>query len=83
MYLNIGSDALIRISEITGIFDLDTATEAAVTKRFLKEKEKKGLVTQAGYELPKSFVLTRDGRVYLSQFSASALKNRAGDYRFG
>ena len=76
MYLNIGADVLVKNSDIIGIFDLDTATVSAETKRFLKEKENNGLVTHAGYELPKSFVLLCDGRVFLSQFSASSLKHR-------
>lgn len=76
MYINVGADVLIRSREIVGIFDLDTASIGADTKRFLKEKEKNGDVIQVGNELPKSFILTERGKVYFSQFAASVLKNR-------
>ncbi len=79
MYLNIGADVLLRSSEIVGIFDLDTASMGADTKRFLKEAEKNKSLKHAGNELPKSFVVTKKGEVYLSQFSSQVLKNRRDD----
>ena len=60
MYLNIGADILIKDEEIVGIFDLDSASVGADTKAMLRSKEKSGMVIQAGYELPKSFVFTAD-----------------------
>lgn len=74
MYLNVGADILIREDDIVGIFDLDSASVEVDTRNMLREKEKIGMVIQAGYELPKSFVFTADGRIYLSQFSSSVLK---------
>ena len=74
MYLNIGADILIKDEDIVGIFDLDSASVGADTKAMLRQKEKSGMVIQAGYELPKSFVFTADGRIYLSQFSSAVLK---------
>lgn len=74
MYLNIGADILIKDEEIVGIFDLDSASVGADTRAMLRSKEKIGMVIQAGYELPKSFVFTTDGRIYLSQFSSAVLK---------
>ena len=74
MYLNVGADILIKGEDIVGIFDLDTAGMGADTKAILREKEKSGMVIQAGYELPKSFVLTSEGRIYLSQFASAVLK---------
>lgn len=79
MYLNIGADVLLRSSEIMGIFDLDTASMGADTKRFLKEAEKNKRLKHAGYELPKSFVVTRSGEIYLSQFSSQVLRSRSAD----
>ena len=76
MYLNIGADMLLVPSKIIGIFDLDSANTEGDTKALLKNAEKKGALIQAGYELPKSFVLTEDGKIYLSQFSASVLKDK-------
>lgn len=74
MYLNIGADVLVRSDEIIGIFDLDSASTAADTKNLLKNAEQNKALTQAGYELPKSFVLTADGKIYLSQFSSNVLR---------
>ena len=57
MFLHIGNSKNIRQKNIIGIFDADTATVSGVTRRFLKEREKRGEVTSAGSEVPKSFVL--------------------------
>ena len=75
MYLNVGAETLIKGEEIVGIFDLDSSTVGADTKRLLKEKEKQHMVFRVGYELPKSFVLTADGRIYLSQFASAVLSD--------
>ena len=74
MYLNIGADILIKDEEIVGIFDLDSASVEGDTRSLLREREKSGMVIQVGYELPKSFVFTTDGRIYLSQFSSAVLR---------
>lgn len=76
MYLHAGGDRIIRESRIIGIFDMDTATQKADTKKFLRLAEKKKKTTSVNGELPKSFILTDDGRVYFSQISVAALKNR-------
>ena len=76
MYLNIGADMLIAPDKIIGIFDLDSANTEGDTKKLLKNAEKNGALIQAGYELPKSFLLTEDGKIYLSQYSAHVLKDK-------
>lgn len=76
IYLNVGSDVLIDPRKIIGVFDLDTANTQSDTKALLKKAEKNGKMHLAGYELPKSFVLLEDGGVYMSQFSASVLKDK-------
>ncbi|MBR2459960.1 MAG: DUF370 domain-containing protein [Clostridia bacterium] len=75
MYLNVGADTLIRGEDIVGIFDLDSSSVGSDTKSMLKKKEKLGCVVRAGYELPKSFVLTVDGKIYLSQFASGVLSD--------
>ena len=77
MYLNVGNDILIRVERIIGIFDLDSASTAPDTKDILKKAEQNGTLVQAGYELPKSFLLTVDGKIHLSQFSSKVLKIKA------
>jgi len=79
MFLHIGNSKNIRQKNIIGIFDADTATVSGVTRRFLKEAEKRGDVTAAVSEVPKSFVLykTKKGSaVCFSQLSGAALLGR-------
>jgi len=76
MYLHIGNNKSLRIRDIIGIFDLDSASVAGIGKDFLRRKEKAGLVEYATEELPKSFILTVDGMVHFSQISSGALTGR-------
>lgn len=76
MFLHIGNSKNILCSKIIGIFDLDTATVSADTREFLKTHEKNGDTDTAAEELPKSFILTDDNKVILSQISTSTLQNR-------
>ena len=79
MYLNIGNGVSIKDKDIIGVFDLDTATVSGVTKRFINEKQKKGLVEYTDKDLPRSFVVTeRDGKceIKLSRISTVGLKVR-------
>ena len=59
MYLHVGNNRNIRVREIIGIFDADTATVAATTKQFLAAKKAEKAVEFAAVELPKAFVLYR------------------------
>ena len=82
MFLHIGNGVSVRQKDIIGIFDLDTATVSAVTRKYLSAAEKKGLVESASDEVPKSFVLYREnGRfaICFSQLSTSALLGRSGN----
>lgn len=82
MYLHIGNNQNIRTADVIGIFDADSATVSAVTKKFLSGEEAKKHVRFASMELPKSFVLYRDRRtgkvkVCFSQLSTASLAGRA------
>ena len=77
MYLNLGADYYVLTEDIVGIFDLDTANTRQDTKEYLKDAENNAMLIYAGYELPKSFVLTADGTVYFSQYSAKVLRIKA------
>lgn len=59
MYLHVGNNRNIRVREIIGIFDADTATVGTTTKQFLAAKKAEKAVEFAAIELPKSFVLYR------------------------
>ncbi len=86
MFLHIGNGVSVRQKDIIGIFDLDTATVSAETKRFLRSAEKKGLLKdEANGEIPRSFLLLKSkesvsGRdcyqLKLSLISSAGLKLR-------
>jgi hypothetical protein len=77
MYLHIGNNKNLRSRSVVGIFDSDTATVSAATKDFLKRKQKADKLLSSSAELPKSFLLTESGEVWLSQLSTSALLGRS------
>ncbi len=80
MYLHIGNNLNIREKNIIGIFDADTATVSAVTKKYLSRAQTEKRIKFAAEKLPKSFVVykTPDGKtaVCFSQLSSSALVGR-------
>ncbi len=76
MYLHIGNNKTLRTKQIVGIFDLDSASVSAVTKQYLRRKEKAALTEYSTAELPKSFILTDDGTVHFSQISSATLLSR-------
>lgn len=79
MYLHLGGEVLIRTRDIIGIFDLENTSTSKRTKEFLVEAAKKKQVKTVSYEIPKSFVLTKENsenKVYISQISISTLKKR-------
>ena len=55
---------------------MDTATVSAVTRKYLRTAEKEGKTVKTKNEIPKSFVVTEDNSVYISQLSPSALSGR-------
>ena len=77
MYVDIGTDFLIKNSDIVGIFDLDnTTTTTSYTNNFLNEKQRQGKVVYLVKDLPKSFVLTHDGTVYVVELSSQIIRRR-------
>jgi len=81
MYLHVGNNRNIRIRDIVGIFDADTATVSAVTRKYIKKASGEARVDFASEEIPKSFVLYRDRRhhcyrICFSQLSTASLTGR-------
>ena len=79
MYLHVGNNKNIRIRDIIGIFDADTATISSVTRKYLTSAEREHLVLSAKDEIPKSFILYRENGKFMvcfSQISTSALCGR-------
>ena len=85
MYLHVGNNQNIRIRDIVGIFDADTATVSAITKRYIKKASGAGGVSFASEEIPKSFVLYRNRKtngffICFSQLSTAALWGRVEQF---
>lgn len=78
MYLYLGGDIIIHEQDIVGIFDLDNTSESKWTRRLLSEAEREGRIVNSADELPRSFVLSRSGLVYLSVLSTETLRQRVG-----
>lgn len=76
VYIHAGNDRVIRTRSIIGVFDMDTATVSPETKKFLSECQREGRIILTTYELPKSFILTNDDMVTLSQLSVPAIAGR-------
>lgn len=68
MYLHIGENKVVRKKDIVAIFDMDSATVSSVTKKYLSNAQKEGKVKALGFDLPRTFIIMRDGIVYLSAY---------------
>lgn len=80
MFLHIGRGKLLPNSSIIGIFDLEITSQSKRTKLFLAQKEKANHVINVCDDIPRSFIVTRDGnreRVYISQISPQTLQKRS------
>ena len=79
IYLHVGNHKNIRERDIIGIFDTDNATLGEESRRFLADAQKKGILTAAKEEIPKSFIVYREAgeiKVCFSQLSSTALLGR-------
>lgn len=80
MYLHLGKGTVVNTDGIIGIFDLDISSQSHLTRKYLAMAEKAGQVINAAEDIPKSFVVYRDGGknvVYLSQMAAATLLRRS------
>ena len=85
MYLHLGQNIVVPESSIIGIFDLDNTTGSHITRGFLSQAEKNGIIISISDELPKSFVVCSEKSettVYLSQLSSQTLLRRSESMRF-
>lgn len=76
IYLHAGSDRMILKKNIIGIFDLDNCSTSQRTREFLKKTEKKKKMIAINEELPVSFLVDIQGKVFLSPISSASLKKR-------
>ena len=77
MYIHLGNKTIINSNEIIGIFDLDTATVSKRTRDFLNKKEKKNNIILVSEEIPLSFVVCDDKKIYFSPVSGTTLHKRS------
>ncbi|MBQ9984882.1 MAG: DUF370 domain-containing protein [Oscillospiraceae bacterium] len=79
MFLHIGRGKLIPKSSIIGVFDLEITSQSKRTMAFLAQKEKANHVINVCDDIPRSFIVCRDGnreRVFISQISSTTLQKR-------
>ena len=76
MYLHLGQNTVITTQEIVGFFFLFYTTISKTTRDFLAQAEKSGRVKYVSYDLPKSFIVTKDQTVYISPVSVATLMGR-------
>ena len=79
MYLHLGQNTIVMLSQILGVFDLDNTTGSKSTREYLAKAQREGRVVNVTSELPKSFIVCEEqGReiVYLSQMSPATLQKR-------
>ena len=79
MYLHIGNGKNIKKRKIIGIFDMDSSTFSQITREFLAVAEKRKRTEYSDNDIPKSFVLTQEGRydrVIMSKISSAGLRSR-------
>jgi len=80
MFLHIGENVVIPLSEVIAIFDINS-TSGTDTRNFLKIAEEEGFVTKITDDPPKSFILTERNKksiIYLSPISSLTLVKRTG-----
>ncbi|MGI6030020.1 MAG: extracellular matrix regulator RemB [Eubacteriales bacterium] len=81
MYIHLGSDTVVNMKHIIGIFDMETTSISRITREFLKTSEEQCSVVNVSEEIPKSYVVCQvDGKpvVYISQISTTTLTKRSG-----
>lgn len=74
MFVHIGENKVIRKKDIALMLDMDSSTVSVHTRNFLNKAQKEKRVIALGYDLPKSFIVTRDNKVYLSPFNIATIK---------
>lgn len=86
LFVHIGNQVNVRVSDIIGVFDADATTVSHITRKYLSRAESEGRTASAVLEIPKSFLLYEDKKdknnpykIYFSQLSTAALLGRIFD----
>ena len=84
MYLHLGQNVVVPKASVIGVFDMDNTTSSKWTVKFLNDAQKDGRLINISDDIPKSFIVCRDGDreiVYLSQLAPSTLLKRSQSER--
>ncbi|MDY2862000.1 MAG: DUF370 domain-containing protein [Oscillospiraceae bacterium] len=76
MYVDIDTDSLVNGDDVVGIFDLDNTTVNKFTNEFLNKMQAEGKIEYLVSDIPKSFILMKDGTVFVVELSSQILKKR-------
>ena len=76
MYVDIDTDSLVNADDVVGIFDLDNTTVNKFTNEFLNKMQAEGKIEYLVSDIPKSFILMKDGTVFVVELSSQILKKR-------
>ena len=74
MYVHIGENKVLRKKDILFIFDMDSTTVSVHTRNYLNKAQRENRVITVGLDLPKSFIVTQDNKIYLSPFNSTTIK---------
>lgn len=80
MYIHLGNDVVVSESSVVGIFDIENTSISPATKEFFTAAQKNNRVVYVTDDLPKSFVVCKDGdgyTVYICQVSPATMLKRA------
>ena len=80
MYIHLGNDVVVRESSIVGVFDIENTSISKYTREYLAAAQKNNNVIYVTDDLPKSFVVCRDGdktTVYVCQVAPATMLKRA------
>lgn len=80
MYLHLGGETVVKMSDVIAIMDLDVTSTSKITREFLAIAEEEGFVINVSEDLPKSYVLAEIGgksRMFVSPISSATLRKRA------
>ena len=76
MYVDIDTDSLVNGDDVVGIFDLDNTTVNKFTNEFLNKMQAEGKIEYLVSDIPKSFILMKDGTVFVVELSSQILMKR-------
>ena len=79
MYIHLGKNTVVDVSEVVAIIDIDKTTTSKHTRNFLTAAQKSGSVVNVSDDLPKSAIIckkNKETKVYISQISSVTLQGR-------